>query len=85
VKAEAAMPGAFSGVPKVLETFQTTALGNVGQVIPFMMARLTDPATYVFFFAALVLDLAMVAAFARVLRREPSRARFTAGAASEML
>jgi hypothetical protein len=84
-EAEAVMPGAFTGVPKALDTFQTTALGNVGQVIPFMLARLSDPATYVFFFAALVLDLAMVAAFARVIRREPSRTRFTAGAAPEML
>lgn len=68
-EAEAAAPGAFAGIPKELDMFQTFAIGNLGLVIPFMLSRLSDAATYIFFVIALIFDLAMVSAFTRIVRR----------------
>jgi hypothetical protein len=68
-EAEAAAPGGFGGIPKELDMSQTFSIGNPGLVIPFILSRLSDAATYVFLAVALVLDLAIVSAFGRVVRR----------------
>jgi hypothetical protein len=44
-----------------------TSLGNIGQVIPFILSRLNDLATYVYVALAVILDFAVIAAFMRVI------------------
>jgi hypothetical protein len=84
-EAEAAAPGGFGGIPKELDMFQTFAIGNLGLVIPFMLSRLSDAATYVFLAAALVLDLAIVSAFGRIMRRSAAGTGGLSGSQPEAL
>jgi hypothetical protein len=75
VRQELAAAG-VTGVDKVpmrIDVKSISALGDIGQVIPFIISRLGETSTYVYLFIALVLDLAVIAAFARVLRVGPPR------------
>jgi len=84
-EAESAVPGGFPAVPRQLDTFQIDALGNIGQVLPFMMSRLGDASTYIFFAVALILDFAIVAMFAGVIGRSPSGQRVRLASQPEAL
>ncbi len=55
-------------VPEKIDTSAVSALGAIGQVLPFLLSRLSDHSTYIYLIIALVLDLTVIAAFARVLR-----------------
>lgn len=57
-----------SEAPLAIDTSTVSALGDIGQILPFLFSRLSDPSTYVYVFIALVLDLTLIAAFARVMR-----------------
>lgn len=52
-----------------------SALGDIGQVLPFIVSRLNEVSTYVYLIIALVLDIALIAAFARLLREGPNANR----------
>jgi hypothetical protein len=54
-------------IPSVIDTSSITALGNIGQVIPFIISRLNEIATYIYVLIALLLDVAMILAFKRVI------------------
>lgn len=62
-------------VQQKIEMRTVAALGNIGQVIPFIMSRLAEPSTYIYLIVALVVDLALIAAFVRVLQFEPTSAQ----------
>ncbi len=55
-------------LPLLLDTSTVSALGDIGQIIPFLFSRLSEVSTYIYVILALVLDLTMIAAFARVIR-----------------
>jgi len=59
-------------IPFRIETKSISALGDIGQIIPFMATRLTELSTYIYLLIALILDIAVVASFSRVLRSGPS-------------
>jgi len=59
-------------VPLKLDMRSVSALGDIGQVLPFIASRLTETSTYVYLVIALFLDLTVILAFARVLREGPS-------------
>jgi hypothetical protein len=50
-----------------LDTTSVAALGDIGQVIPFVLHRLTDVSTYVYLLVAILMDLVVVTAFSRVV------------------
>lgn len=54
-------------IPQTLDISAITSLGNIGQVIPFIISRLNDLATYIYVMFAVILDFAMIAAFRRVI------------------
>ena len=57
-------------IPQRIDTSAVSALGDIGQIVPFILTRITEPSTYVYLIIALLLDIAVIAAFARVLRTE---------------
>lgn len=59
-------------VPAKIDMRSVSALGDIGQVIPFIISRLSDLSTYVYLLIAFVLDVAVIAAFSRVLRAAPT-------------
>ena len=67
--------GEQAKVPMKIDTKSISALGDIGQILPFIMSRLGDVSTYVYLLIALILDIAVIAAFARVLREGPSANR----------
>jgi hypothetical protein len=56
------------GIPLKIDTSAVSALGDIGQIVPFILTRIAEPSTYFYLIIALLLDLAVIAAFARVLR-----------------
>lgn len=56
------------GIPLKIDTSAVSALGDIGQIVPFILTRIAEPSTYFYLIVALLLDLAVIAAFARVLR-----------------
>ena len=60
--------GRDKDIPQFLDISSITSLGNIGQVIPFVISRLNDIATYIYVFLAIVLDFAVIAAFVRVIK-----------------
>jgi hypothetical protein len=66
LNAKAKVPAAEA--PMQIDTATVSALGDIGQIVPFLFSRLFDASTYVYVLIALVLDLTLIAAFARVMR-----------------
>lgn len=58
--------------PERIDTSAVSALGDIGQVIPFILSRLGEISTYIYLLIALVLDVTVIAAFVRVVRVGPS-------------
>ena len=56
------------GIPGKIDVSTVSALGDIGQVLPFIIGRMSEPSTYVYLTVAVFLDLAVVAAFLRILR-----------------
>lgn len=54
--------------PASLDLANVAAIGNIGEVIPFILRRLTDVATYVYILIAFFLDFSVVLAFRRVIK-----------------
>lgn len=59
-------------VPAKIDMRSVSALGDIGQLVPFIISRLSDISTYLYMVIAVVLDLAVISAFSRVLRVAPS-------------
>ena len=59
-------------VPAKIDMSSVSALGDIGQLVPFIISRLSDLSTYIYIVIAVVLDLAVISAFSRVLRVAPS-------------
>lgn len=49
-----------------------SAMGDIGQILPFIAKRLDDVSTYIYLFIALILDVTLISAFARVISSGPS-------------
>jgi hypothetical protein len=76
MRQELSSAGGVTGIDKVpprIDTRTISALGDIGQVIPFIISRLGELSTYIYLFLALVLDLAIIAGFIRVLRVGPQQ------------
>lgn len=58
-------------VPVTIDMRAVSALGDIGQVVPFIISRLSDLSTYIYLLIAIVLDVTVIAAFSRVLRATP--------------
>jgi hypothetical protein len=60
-------------LPSRIDTASVEALGNIGQVVHFLISRWDRPTTYVYFFIAILIDYVLVLAFQRVLssRNDP--------------
>jgi hypothetical protein len=67
-------------IPLKVDTKSISALGDIGQVLPFMFSRLSDISTYLYLLIAVVIDVALVSAFARVLRASPTSQQKTRAA-----
>ncbi len=57
----------LNSIPSHIDISSITSLGNIGQVIPFILSRLNDINTYVFVLFALILDIAVIVSFKRVI------------------
>jgi hypothetical protein len=69
----------IEAIPPKIDTTAVSALGDIGQVLPFIMSRLSDVSTYVYLAIALILDMAVIVSFQRVLQSGPdSRTRLAA-------
>lgn len=55
-------------LPLLLDTSTVSALGDIGQIVPFVLSRAAEVSTYIYVIVSLVLDLTMIAAFIRVIR-----------------
>jgi hypothetical protein len=75
IRQEIGITGATSPekIPLKIDVRSVSALGDIGQVLPFIVSRLTDVSTYVYLVIALVLDIAVILAFTRTLREGPTR------------
>lgn len=49
-----------------------SAMGDIGQILPFIAKRLDDVSTYIYLLIALILDVTLISAFVRVISTGPS-------------
>jgi len=69
----------IEAIPLNIDTTAVSALGDIGQILSFIMSRLSDLSTYIYLAIALILDMAVIVAFGRVLQSGPdSRTRLAA-------
>jgi hypothetical protein len=59
--------GQDKSIPETIDISSIAALGNIGQVIPFIISRLNELATYIYVLIAILLDVAVILAFKRVI------------------
>jgi len=55
-------------MPKI-DVSTISALGEIGQIIPFLMSRWYDISTYVYIVFAILIDIVVIAAFMAAMRR----------------
>ncbi len=58
----------FENIPVRIDVSAVSALGDIGQVVPFVVSRISEPSTYIYLAIAASLDLAVIAAFMRIIR-----------------
>lgn len=54
-------------LPLKIDMRAVSALGDIGQVLPFIVSRMSEVSTYIYLVLALVVDLAVIVAFTRVI------------------
>lgn len=74
-----------SSIPMKIDTTAVSALGDIGQILPFLLTRIAEPSTYFYLAIALMLDVSVIAAFARVLRTGPDSRQRRAATAPRQL
>jgi hypothetical protein len=62
-------------VPEKIDTSAISALGDIGQIWPFLLSRLDKPVTYFYLLLAIFLEGTLVLAFKRVIIGSPVRRR----------
>ena len=58
-------------VPETIDTSAISALGDIGQIWPFILSRLHKPITYFYLLIAIFLEATLVLAFRRVIVGNP--------------
>lgn len=72
------LSGGVTGIDKIplkIDTRATAAIGDIGQLIPFILSRLGQLSTYIYIGFAVFLDIAAISAFSRVLKVGSSRSQ----------